>query len=656
MADVKNLLLATAGAAGGAPLDVDEVFSTDLWTGDATNTTTITNGIDLVNEGGLVWFKARDSAVAHALFDTARGDDTDLQSNSTAANGSLQMDVLNGNGGFTTFKDNGFGVRTSSGGINGNGTDLVAWTFRKAPKFFDVITYSGNSTAGRTISHNLGCAVGSVWVKRTSHTNNWICWHNSLANTKYIQLNSNSEAFDDSGIFWNSTTPSSTTVTLGADSGVNATGSTYVMYVFAHNNNDGGFGPDSDQDIIKCGSYTGDGQQEGPNINLGFEPQWLLFKCSSHGEDWYIVDNMRGWTLDGKADYLRPRLTSTESEFDGSSSGVRLNSTGFQMSNNSNDNNGNGKEYLYIAIRRGPLAVPENASDVFAIDFDDGATAPAYVSGFVTDMGIQTSTSGYNKRASTRLTTGKYVELDGAGVEESSTSNYTWDFMNGWNNQSINTTFFSWMWKRAPGYFDVVGYKGDDQANRTVNHNLGVIPEMLWIRCRSDGQSTIVDHKNLSANKEIYLNATTPETTSDTFGTHTATQIKFVDGTEPKTNSNNQTYIAYLFATLAGVSKVGSYTGNGTNQNIECGFSSGAKFVLTKNIDNSVGNWSVWDTARGLTASPNSYWIRLNGTNAHNNSYDWLEPYSGGFKVLYGGNDNSPNNNGEKYIFYAVAA
>ena len=71
--------------------------------------------------------------------------------------------------------------------------------------------------------------------------------------------------------------PTSTEFTVGANVDVNAQAENYVAYLFAHNDGDGEFGPDGDADIIKCGSYTGNGSSTGPEIDLGFEPQWLLY-------------------------------------------------------------------------------------------------------------------------------------------------------------------------------------------------------------------------------------------------------------------------------------------------------------------------------------------------------------------------------------------
>ena len=109
--------------------------------------------------------------------------------------------------------------------------------------------------------------------------------------------------------------------------------------------------------------------------------------------------------------------------------------------------------------------------------------------------------------------------------------------------------------------------------------------------------------------------------------------------------------IAYLFASLPGVSKVGSYTGNGTSQTIDCGFSSGARFVLIKRTD-AGGNWLVVDTERGLV-SGNDPVLLLDATNAEQTNLDIVDPTSSGFIV--NGTSANWNASGGSYIFYAIA-
>jgi hypothetical protein len=124
----------------------------------------------------------------------------------------------------------------------------------------------------------------------------------------------------------------------------------------------------------------------------------------------------------------------------------------------------------------------------------------------------------------------------------------------------------------------------------------------------------------------------------------------FTVGTHGRVNTNTETYIAYLFASLDGVSKVGSYTGNGSTQNIDCGFSSGARFVLIKGSTVAI-NWYVFDTERGIVAG-NDAELYLDITNAEATFRDTIDPYSSGFSLTGNGVINV---SGETYIFYAIA-
>jgi hypothetical protein len=110
--------------------------------------------------------------------------------------------------------------------------------------------------------------------------------------------------------------------------------------------------------------------------------------------------------------------------------------------------------------------------------------------------------------------------------------------------------------------------------------------------------------------------------------------------------------IAYLFATLAGVSKVGSYTGTGADLNVDCGFSAGARFILIKRAD-STGDWYVYDSARGIVAGNDPY-LLLNSTDAEVTGTDYIDPLSSGFTVT----SSAPaalNASGGTYIFLAIA-
>jgi hypothetical protein len=629
-----------------------------LYTTDGTSSKTITNNIDLSGEGGLVWLKRRSGSYSHSLYDTERGVQKQLQSDATTVESTET-------GGLTAFNSNGFTI----GNVQNQSAlgDMVAWTFRKAPKFFDVVTYTGDDSGNVVKSHSLGSTPGMIIIKNLSSNTGWDVFHRSTTNglgTGRLFLHSTNAEDNTSTQFL---TADSSSITL-THSIVKTGGENYVAYLFAHNNSDGEFGPDADQDVIKCGSYTGNGSTSGPEINLGFEPQFLMIKKYSGGTgSWEVVDIMRGFPVDTAGDRVI-RWNSSGAENTTLPVG-KPTATGFQITTDEAHVNQSGHDYIYMAIRRGPLAEPESATDVFGVNYAytydvDGNTggSSAQLLGYIgkpADLNIQGYRSGssFNAAVYDRLRNNKYLITNTTSAEASVSGNF-WDNMAGFREvaSAQDTTLISWTWKRAPSYFDVVAYTGNSVAGRNINHNLGVAPEMMWVKRRSDANNCTVYHKGLDATAPedygIYLDDTAQRADSVNFWNDTApTSSVFTVGAASKTNANTATYIAYLFATVAGVSKVGSYTGNGSaNHQIDCGFSSGARFVLIKRTDSSDG-WKVHDSVRGIVAG-NDPFLELNNTNAENSSFDLLDPYSSGFAV---NNYAGWNASGGSYIFYAIA-
>jgi len=637
--------------AGNFPLSPEDVFSTDLWSGTGATTNTITNGIDISGEGGLVWVHSRSrGGEQHILTDTENGQGKALDSSSTSSLSTTTESVQN-------LNSDGYSFSGDLSPINRPNDTYVGWTFRKASKFFDVVTYTGNGTSGRTVSHNLGSVPGCIIVKRTDTTGSWRSYHTSLGATKYIDINSTSAA-GTSNTSWADTEPTSTEITLGSSVNVNASGGSYVAYLFAHNDGDGDFGPDGDADIIKCGSYTGTGSA-GLEIDLGFEPQWFLMKrTDTAGSDWFLFDVMRGFDASGNADRgLRANTSDAESNV---GPAFRPIANGVEVQGTFSSVNASGGTYIYMAIRRGPMAVPESATDVFDVA-ERGADSPPplYRSGFVTDMFINRAdvTLGGNNYVLDRLRGQVQVLMTDASDAEAAYGGaaYGFDVMDGIGNfTGLDSNNYSWMWKRAPNFFDVVAYSGNSTAGRTVSHNLGVAPEMMWVKGRSNSDNWSVYHKDLNVGSGQYLQLNVTQaagTNSNQFTTTAPTSSVFSLGSDGAVNGSSTTYIAYLFASLDGVSKVGSFTGNGTTINIDCGFSSSARFVMTKRTD-AGSDWVVWDTERGIVAGNDGYLV-LNDVNEENSSYDSIDTYSSGFSLNYDG--VATNISGASYIFYAIA-
>ena len=126
-----------------APVNVEDVFSTYLYAADGTSSKTITNNIDLDGEGGLVWLKWRGGSYSHCLFDTERGVNKQLITDWTGAE-STESSSLN------AFNSDGFTIGSTQN-QSAFSSGVASWTFRKAPKFFDVVTWTGDGTGARTI-------------------------------------------------------------------------------------------------------------------------------------------------------------------------------------------------------------------------------------------------------------------------------------------------------------------------------------------------------------------------------------------------------------------------------------------------------------------------------------------------------------------------
>ena len=621
-----------------APLQLEDVFSTYLYDGTG-SAQTITNGIDLDGEGGLVWI--RDRGVAnHGLFDTERGVNEVLSSNQTIASTSTANSL-------TSFNADGFSIGSNTSYVNNNGADIASWTFRKAPKFFTCLTYTGTGSA-QNISHNLGSVPGMIIVKKTNSTGNWPVYHRGMTSALYgMNLNSTLAEFDADS-YWDSTDPTDSVFTVGNNANVNASGNTYVAYLFAHNDGDGGF---NGGDIIKCGSYTGNGSTNGPEIDLGFEPQWVLLKGASASSSWLLYDVMRGLTVgttNAGADQLLQPYTSNAEYTDYHLSPT---STGFKVRDTGGDTNTSGNTYIYIAIRRG-TKVPESATEVFNIDTANstGNAPPVWNSGFPVDMAFYNVVTGGDKTVLSRMTGGQYLKLNDTNAEAFDDDG--WDFMDGWYDGSFtNSNFYSWMWKRAPGFFDAVAYTGTGSV-MTVSHNLGVAPEMMWVKCRSNTKDWAVYHSDVGSTSELRLNDSNPSFGTTAWNNTAPTDSVFTLGVLGRVNSAvSEDYIAYLFASLPGISKVGSYTGTGATLNIDCGFTSGARFVLIKRT-NDTNEWTLFDTARGIVAGNDPY-LYLSNTNAEVNAADFINPYPQGFSLT--GVSTLTNELGDSYIFYAIA-
>jgi len=316
---MSNLAMMMGLGSGAGGVAVADVFSTTLYTGTSAEQT-ITNGIDLAGEGGLVWTKGRNNSNYHYLIDTERGAGKFLFSNDTSAQAENIASI-------SSFNSDGY-VLGNLGGLNGSPDNYVSWTWRKAPAFFDVVAYDGNGVSGRAIDHNLNSDVGMIIVKSTTLSGtSWRVFHRSLGATQVITLNSTSGAGTSSS-YWADTEPTSTQFTIGNVNDMNNASYKYVAYLFAHN-----------EDLIQCGSFSGNDATV--NVDLGWQPQFIIAKGSNAASNWHMYDNERGAGAYLLAD-------SSGQEFTDSSPDIVFNSTGFDASGNFGIG---GRDYIYIAIK-----------------------------------------------------------------------------------------------------------------------------------------------------------------------------------------------------------------------------------------------------------------------------------------------------------------
>jgi len=444
----------------------------------------------------------------------------------------------------------------------------------------------------------------------------------------------------------NSSTTGSTTTSGTITANGNPTASTDSPF-----DDPAGFvlGDAGDQNVIKCGSYVGNATAN-HEIHLGWEPQWWLVKKADAAQNWQLLDSMRGWVNDGNDEYLVPNNDSAESGFNFGNPTA----TGFNLSNaSSNWQNEDGVTYVYMAIRRsdGYVGKPiELGTSVFAMDATISVGVfPQFTSGFPVDFSLTRNPTGSGTYDSwhtgARLLQGTY-QLTATSGAWASGGNFQYDYNDGifignWTN------YMSWMWKRHAG-FEVQAYTGVTGTQYRA-HQMGVTPEMIWVKARTgSNEPWCIGHKDLTGGfTSHHLRFdTNSEFSNDQFAV-APTSTHWSTASGGLTNNNGGAYIAMLFASTD-VSKVGSYTGDGTSNGskaITVGFQ--PRFVIIKSSSYNGGEWQVLDTTRGIDNG-----LQINSTNAQS-SDDFIDLTSTGFTMKSSHND--VNGSSQKYIYYAHA-
>ena len=649
MSNIKKLMMS---AAGGGGLNIEDIFS--VWSYEGNNATNVVaNGIDLAGEGGAVWGRGRSNAGDPWFYDTERGATKYLYTNRTNA------EATDATFGLNSFNSNGFTMNGNHVYFNRSPRSFLTTTFRKAPKFFDVVTWTGNGQSTQTIPHGLGSAPGFIVIKATGLSQNWWTYHRSTGTGNYFTLNTSSAATGGSIV----TATSSSNFTVGSTT--TSTGYEYVAYVFAHNNNDGGFGPEGDKDVIKCGSYTGTGAEQ--TISLGFEPEYILIKRATGGTaNWYLFNS---YSLLYK-DESNANFNFVDRDDPEASSGVvqcylSRDGDGFKVAYTDNSVNANGSDYIYMAIRKGPMGEPPSVGQVYTTVY--GSDTTHLTTGlYAPDLAMVSRANGdtyetlFPMRTSYRANWSSSTQPGQAQFNQSLFNNKQMGDI--YTGSYGFTDVIQQIFKRWPGIMDIVHYKGN-QTQRTLPHALGVAPEMMIMKSLSDNEDWVVYHKDIPENSGnpgiMRLNASNVYTdftglTSTTW-INDPTDSVYTVGTDSRINKINQEFFGILWATFPGFSKVGSYTGNGSSLNIDMGFTNGARFFVTKCITKDT-HWMSHNSLRSIVAGNDSH-KRLNLSNfGESTGFDTVDPYSAGITVNNANSNNdNPNRNGETYIYWALA-
>lgn len=633
---VRDILMA-AGSAGDGKLYVDDVFSAYTRTGTGSDAT-VTTGIDMT-KGYMLWTKSRSVATDHALYHSARGVTLDLVSNNTAAQTTQAT-------GLKSVSATGHTVGALAK-MNTSSATYVDWVFRNADKFYNHAVVTKSSGSNATVSFPGLGVIGMVRVKLMDSAGSWYIWHRSLS-AGQLFIGESTIAATTLGYV----TVSGATVTLV--NGVIEDG-TYLVEAFAHD--------EASDGMIQCGLYSGNGTSKA--VNLGWEPQFLLIKRRNAVGSWRILDIARGFSVGGDSVKDPNFAANTSDAEDTFQCAVDPTSTGFVVNWNGSETNNNTSTYIYLAIRR-PNKPPTSGTQVYNAIARTGTGATAALAhGFAPDLWIASDRASgsslryYQPAIFTRLlsnlnayTGGGYPYYSSGWGDSYFKFSDTGVTLTG-NHSYLNASSSSYVYyalRRAPGFFDEVLFPAIG-TQQNIQHGLGVPPELMIVKC-SGAAGGSVYAAPLGAGKLLYLMSTQPSTSAASNDTVIWNNTAPTDTHFSINTSTTLTYSAFLFASLPGVSKIGSYIGNGGSQNIDCGFSAGARFFLVK-ATSTTGDWWMFDSARGIVSGTESG-IRLNSTAPETAAIDVVDPYTSGITVNQEATC-SINASGVSYIYWAIA-
>lgn len=620
-------------------------------------------GINLADNDGMVITKSRDYDYEAAVYDTKRGVQKGLQLSETSAE-TTRTD------GLSSFDENGF---THGGHAFGNQSsyDYFSYTFRTHPGFFDIVTYTGDGTSNRAIAHGLDSVPGWILVRRRGSAGSfWMSYHQDEGANRYANGTGGYTTYNQSF----PSVATSTNFYVGNWEYVNQSGSEYVAYLFA--DNDQRFGEDEDEEIIRTSEFTTDASGN-VTVDLGWRPQMVWLQ-----QQWRVYDDKRGMMGEGAgttASGNSPRSylniqnieSTTATEFEVTPSGFKLTA---QTANTT---------YKYLAIRSTMKPASERSlANLEALqihvyqgsnnnngivewnDFShrdihllkrlssgDGWYSghnwwyPKNIGRFTMAGNSSTTKVVVADLTNESLDYGVWGSDDGRAIRITWSASYA-------DVSRIDSVLVEGLAK-MPGVYDQVVYAGTGSIFQSggidIPHNLRAVPEMIFIKRAVGGTGDwFVYHKDMGIDKHLKINSNAGEAVSDIHGT-APTETDFYIDDAGEAYMANSSYLAMLFASSDGVSSVGSYTGNGsaTGPTVNCGFIPRLIWIKSR----STGNWVHFNGIRGISVG-NDKFTYLNSTSTEVTA-DYLDPTSSGFQIKTTAQD--VNTNGQSYIYFALA-
>ena len=324
-----------------------DYFNTVLYTGNG-STQSIT-GVGF--QPDWVWCKSRSQADNHAIFDSVRGGQQQLRSNTTGAE-------LTRTNAISSFDSDGWSMG-SQPEMNSNTITYVAWNWlaggsassntdgsitssvsANTTAGFSIVTYTGNGVSGATVGHGLSATAPKVvLIKKRNAADPWTMLNTNVDLQKYLRLDDNSSQVSDP--MFNNTAPTTSVFTVDADGQVNGNTNTFVAYCFSEV-----------KGFSKFGTYVGNANTDGPFVYTGFKPAWIMVKAIDAAKSWYMWDNKRSTSGSNVVDD-QLLADTTDSEFDGSN--IDMLSNGFKFRGSGSGEQGSGTNYIYMAFAESPF-------------------------------------------------------------------------------------------------------------------------------------------------------------------------------------------------------------------------------------------------------------------------------------------------------------